>query len=767
MRTYFSEYAHRYSVFLITDDKSAASHLLSYVNILSVSELSEREEIAADILLLDIESVGEKSVSLLESLRCDHPELQIAIVGKFTDRELWHRIVNLRVDACLHKPIDRNELLDVLNRMAASIDEKRTFATLRKSCLHLSEAQEIARMGSFEFRFGGGPLILSDQLCKILEIPTETSYYSVEELFEKHLHPDDYESLKQHRHELLERRSRLTFEARLLSGSGEQKYVKIYCHPYYDGAGNPIRGYGLVHDITREKETEQSLKRLEMQFKAIFEGAGQGIIVADAQSKNFSFVNEKICTMLGYTQDEMVLMSPLQIHPPEALPEILDIFDRQSLGEITDTLELPMLCKDGRIFIAECNVTRLKTEHHRYLIGFFKDITHRIEAQKEIHILRNAIDQSSAIVMLIDTEGKIQYVNPEFSSVTGYLSDEVIGQHFTVLDSESEQCSLVWETLKRGEVWNGQLKKKKKNGELYTEEVRIAPVMDDERNITMFVKIAEDVTEMKEIEDELVAKTEELAALNQNLERKVTEQVEQIRVKDNILHRQSKTAQMGEMLNMIAHQWRQPLNALSASAIGLAWKNKLQMLSKEDIEEHTAFVQEHTQKMSKTINDFMNFFKPETEKVLIDFKEVMDDIVSLMGAQLASRGIQLTWRGEGANDFYSYKKEIIHILINLIANARDAYESRREGEKRIDVLFKSASGLLVIEVSDHAGGIPEIYLDSIFNPYFTTKEQGKGTGIGLYMSRRIATEVLNGSLDVLNRDNGACFTLTMIKKKGD
>ncbi|MEA3372331.1 MAG: ATP-binding protein [Campylobacterota bacterium] len=253
----------------------------------------------------------------------------------------------------------------------------------------------------------------------------------------------------------------------------------------------------------------------------------------------------------------------------------------------------------------------------------------------------------------------------------------------------------------------------------------------------------------------------ELIHYKNTLEKRIKEEVENSREKDRMLHNQSKSVQMGEMLNMIAHQWRQPLNAISASAISVAMKQELKLLVKEDIAAHAKFVQQHTQKMSKTINDFMNFFKPEQEMKDFKFEMIMEDIRSLMEAQLESRGIALLFNHGSDIVMHGYIKELAHVLINLISNSRDAFEKSSVEKAAITIsLVKEGQGYQ-ITVADNAGGIPDSVMEKMFNPYFTTKEQGKGTGIGLHMSQRIVQEVLLGTIEAENDNGGAIFTIRL------
>lgn len=257
----------------------------------------------------------------------------------------------------------------------------------------------------------------------------------------------------------------------------------------------------------------------------------------------------------------------------------------------------------------------------------------------------------------------------------------------------------------------------------------------------------------------------ELEEYKKTLEQRIKTEVEENRKKDRMLHNQSKSVQMGEMLNMIAHQWRQPLNAISASAISVSMKLELDELGSDDIREHLTYIQWRVQKMSQTINDFMNFFKPDQEVQQFKLRDVMKEIESLMKAQLQARGIRLYYDTRTPILMCSYKKELAHVLINIIANARDAYEGKHINTKTIEVaLVQDEEQNVTVSVRDQAGGIEEEHMEKIFNPYFTTKDQGKGTGIGLYMSKRIVCEILGGSIEAKNKNGGAEFTITFKNK---
>ncbi len=232
-----------------------------------------------------------------------------------------------------------------------------------------------------------------------------------------------------------------------------------------------------------------------------------------------------------------------------------------------------------------------------------------------------------------------------------------------------------------------------------------------------------------------------------------------------------KMAAVGEMLGAIAHQWRQPLNTLATyiSSLQAAYYN--QALSKEVVERVVAGASDQITFMSKTIDDFRNFFKPSKTKGPIDLLKAIISAVKLMEAQMRHNRIKLTVKNlTGANSLmvFGYEGEFIHVLVNILANAKDAIlenGSKTEGlaERNIDILILGSRDLAIVEIIDNGGGIPSHLLMKIFNPYYTTKSTSAGTGMGLYMSKMIVEKEMDGELRAENTETGARFTIRLKK----
>jgi len=230
-----------------------------------------------------------------------------------------------------------------------------------------------------------------------------------------------------------------------------------------------------------------------------------------------------------------------------------------------------------------------------------------------------------------------------------------------------------------------------------------------------------------------------------------------------LLRQQAKLAAMGEMIGAISHQWRQPLNEISIDIQSLLYDFDDNLIDRKFLEEFVGKTQKTIMFMSKTIDDFRNFFKVDKKRALFSVKEVIQLTTNIQSALLKNNGIELDITGE---DFMldSFQGEFQQVILNLIKNSIDAFlESDDKNpedpilNKRIDISLSKDSKS--IKIKDNAGGIPKDIIDRIFEPYFTTKETGKGTGIGLYMSKTIIEKNMKGFLLARNIDKYAEFEI--------
>jgi len=224
---------------------------------------------------------------------------------------------------------------------------------------------------------------------------------------------------------------------------------------------------------------------------------------------------------------------------------------------------------------------------------------------------------------------------------------------------------------------------------------------------------------------------------------------------------QSRQAAMGDMISMIAHQWRQPISIISMEANSLEADLELENeISNETLSHLAKTIAIQTQHLSKTIDDFRNFFKPNKEVQSTTLNNVFSNIKSLIQRSLDNNGITLSIKIEEDYQIITYKNELVQVLVNLILNARDAIEERGTSRGKIDIEVIKKENKVYIEVCDNGVGISKELFDKLGEPYISSKGKN-GTGLGLYMSSVIVTKHLQGSLRWKNISDGACFSVIL------
>ncbi len=241
------------------------------------------------------------------------------------------------------------------------------------------------------------------------------------------------------------------------------------------------------------------------------------------------------------------------------------------------------------------------------------------------------------------------------------------------------------------------------------------------------------------------------------LKQRVDEEVKKNRLKDQYILQQSKLAQMGEMISMIAHQWRQPLSAISATSGSISIKAKIGTLDNETSKQLADNITEYSQHLSRTIDDFRNFFKENKTKENTTLDEIVQETLDIVRLSLENLEIKLITAFDSKSEIYTYKNELKQVVLNIIKNAEDIFKEKNIKNPKITIITKDKT----ITIKDNAGGIPKDIIDKIFEPYFSTKIQKDGTGLGLYMSKTIIDEHCNGELKVHNDKNGAVFTIML------
>lgn len=236
----------------------------------------------------------------------------------------------------------------------------------------------------------------------------------------------------------------------------------------------------------------------------------------------------------------------------------------------------------------------------------------------------------------------------------------------------------------------------------------------------------------------------------------------ELKLNEEMMLAQSKQAAMGDMISMIAHQWRQPLSVISMEVNNLQASIELEEeITRDDLLNHASSIHKQLKQLSETIDNFRNFFKPEQSKEQITIKEVLKGALNIIGSSLENNNIALTIKNDTNNSSFLNKASFIQVLLNIIGNAKDALLTKEVEQAAIDITASEENETITISVCDNAGGIPESIINKIDEPYFTTKQQLNGTGLGLYIARTIVEKHLFGTLSWHNKEKGACFVIVL------
>ena len=373
-----------------------------------------------------------------------------------------------------------------------------------------------------------------------------------------------------------------------------------------------------------------------------------------------------------------------------------------------------------------------------HMIGTIYDITTLRHAEEAVHKLSQAIEQSSATVIITDTEGLIEYVNPRFVETTGYSAEEVIGKNPRILKSgytSPEEYEELWQTITAGGEWRGEFHNKKKNGELYWESTIISPIKAKNGSIINFLAVKDDITDHKRTEAQLI--------------------------------QSSKLATLGEMATGIAHELNQPLNIIHMAVESLLDEAKDGSIPTDTLTAKLDRIESQTDRASAIINHIRMFGRTDTgELEAVDLEKVARDAVGLVSEQLRLSEIGLMVnQPETCRKVMGQQLQLEQVVLNLLTNARDAIKENEGSGKKlkqitIDITDDPKSEEVGLTVQDTGGGVPDEVLNRIFEPFFTTKEVGKGTGLGLSISYGIISE-MKGRIEVANVDGGARFTISL------
>lgn len=367
-----------------------------------------------------------------------------------------------------------------------------------------------------------------------------------------------------------------------------------------------------------------------------------------------------------------------------------------------------------------------------------------------------------------DLTGKeSSYCNKTFSQMFGwdFADIDTVDKWFNkAYPDEEYRASVI-------KVWGEKVEEAEKNNKPYSTPMEVKVRCKDgsdkwchanyyEKKQFLHAGIFVDISERKNVENQLLD-------LNVSLEEKVKIEVQKNEKHQVLMMQQSKLAQMGEMIENIAHQWRQPLAQINAAVLmvdAIMDKNSFQ---NDSVQKRLLEIEFLTKHMSNTISDFKNFYSQDKTKELFSFSKIVEDSLQIVRDSLHSFYIEVKVDIDKNYTYFGYPNELQQVIVVMISNAKDILVERNTDNPEIMIEVKENSQGYIISICDNAGGIEEGNIDKIFEPYFTTKHKTQGTGLGLYMSKIVIEDGQRGILKARNEEHGACFEITLFKGEID
>lgn len=367
---------------------------------------------------------------------------------------------------------------------------------------------------------------------------------------------------------------------------------------------------------------------------------------------------------------------------------------------------------------------------------------------------KQLFNNSGVGVLIVDKNRNIIEVNDYLCKITGYTYKELINQSVECFHVSKESY------LNFGKIAFNQI--------LHHHSANLKYLFKDKNSKDIWVKIIGD--EIKNEEEVLwlitditneIEKQKEITQLNTILNSKIKDQINTLRVKDRQLQYQSKLAQMGEILNMIAHQWRQPLGAINSTTTYLCGKITIGEFDKKEILNELENIEKFSNHLSSTIDDFRNFFKPNKKLEVTTLEEIIDTTLKIINPILIHNNIKVKSTFKCNENITTLKNEIRQVILNILKNSEDAFIERKIKNRIIQINTLKRNNCAIIEIIDNAGGIKEEFLNNIFDSYFTTKTIENGSGLGLCMSRTIIKDNCKGDIFTKNSKDGVTFTISI------
>lgn len=500
-----------------------------------------------------------------------------------------------------------------------------------------------------------------------------------------------------------------------------------------------LKGMDRFHtDIRAMKELEEKLKVLTIAI----EHAPVSFIITDKEG-NIEYVNPHFTKISGYTLPEVLGQNPRILKSGFTSMEEYRLLWDEISHEHSWRGMFKNLKKSGKSYWELATILPIKDDKGgiAHYLGIKEEITEAkhlqeqlIQKDADIHNLATILEEAKIEIYIFEKLTlHFHYANKSALLNTGYTYEEILS--LTPVELTKANPEILTEQINRIDAEGRvifEIMNYRKDGSSYPVNVVLQHSYYNECDV--YVAMVTDITQQKQMSEE-IHKTQE------------------------IMIAQSRHAAMGEMIGMIAHQWRQPLSIISMIINNMIMDIELDALNVRACETTGENVLAQVSYLSKTIDDFRDFFRPDKQRESVKIVDIFKEAHSIMEASLLNNNISVEISNQCKTSIYTYSRELLQVFINILKNAKEALEMCPDTNRRIHVCIVEDKDFVTAHLCNNGNLILPEVLPHIFDPYFSTKDEKIGTGLGLYMSKTIVEKHLKGSISAENRGDEVCFTV--------
>jgi PAS domain S-box-containing protein len=608
------------------------------------------------------------------------------------------------------------------------IDHRDVYRIYGRNITERKRAEEALRQSEHQYRLlidnaNESIVVAQDGLLKFVNPMTldlfgrDSEQELIDRPYLEFIHPDDrHIVVENHRRRSKNEAVQPRYDFRVVTRDGIVKWVEMKV-ALIEWQGKPAT-LNFLSDVTERKKAMTVLKESEQRYRTLFDSAVEGILIADVETKKFIDANPAICTSLGYSQEELTRMNVSDIHPKISLEHIFAEFDAQARGEKILASDIPCLKKDGTIFYADINNTRATIDGRECNIGFFTDVTGRKQAKEALdsqNVLLASLIDSPADILIFSLDREYRYTafneshRKEMRKI--WKADIKVGANLLELITNLEARGLAKQSIDRtfsGESFTEEQQQPDHN--IYY-EFNWSPIREKNGEIIGCTAFIRDITEFKKAEEEK-HKLEEKAQIT------------------------SRLAAVGEMASGIAHEINNPLTGVIGFSELLLTENL-----PPEIKGQLQIIADGGQRVKNIVRGMLTFaHQTRLVKTSVNINDLIDNTLGIRSYVLRTANIEVI------RDFdpdlpcvTADPGQLQQVFLNLIVNAEFAMKKAHDKGNLI-ITTEAKDGHIRISFRDDGPGMSPEIINKIFNPFFTTKAPGEGTGLGLSLSRSIILE---------------------------